>query len=265
MLAEALASAWSVTSTEEATGTLNRLLAGMHAPRFGIVHPLAQAGAAAAASNTWSRLPEQHRAFLREVAAVQGMDGGGVGSGAAGLRGPRLAYGRVPGRGDRVVHRGRCRGQPVGRTQAPQLQQVSIDGRDERLRRLERVGAEMHRCRAARVRHATDRKLRRPPVNPAAPPNHRRRRPASPRARQREPRLPCCRRQRSTARRPAGRPHTAPPPSSPITQAPAPPFCPVTPGCRAPQHCVPFLPRCHPHPQGPATARLSEARPRLWS
>jgi Protein of unknown function (DUF1266) len=71
----ALADAWRVTSTEEATRTLNQLLAGMHAPRFGIVHQLAQAGAAASASETWTRLPEQHRTFLRQVAAVHGLDG----------------------------------------------------------------------------------------------------------------------------------------------------------------------------------------------
>jgi hypothetical protein len=70
-----LADAWRVTSTEEATGMLNRLLAGMHAPRFAIVHSLAQAGAAATAGQTWTRLPEQHRAFLQQVAAVHGMDG----------------------------------------------------------------------------------------------------------------------------------------------------------------------------------------------
>lgn len=69
-----LADAWSVTSTEEATGTLNRLLAGMHAPRFAIVHPLAQAGAAATAAEKWTRLPEQHRGFLRQIGAVHGMD-----------------------------------------------------------------------------------------------------------------------------------------------------------------------------------------------
>lgn len=72
---EGLADAWRVTSSEEAAGTLNNLLAGMHAPRFAIVHSLAQAGAAAAARETWTRLPEQHRAFLREVSAVHGMDG----------------------------------------------------------------------------------------------------------------------------------------------------------------------------------------------
>jgi hypothetical protein len=69
-----LADAWRVTSTEEATVMLNSLLAGMHAPRFGIVHSLAQAGAAATAAETWTRVPEQHRAFLRQVAAVHGLD-----------------------------------------------------------------------------------------------------------------------------------------------------------------------------------------------
>jgi hypothetical protein len=69
-----MADAWSVTSTEEATGMLNSLLAGMHAPRFAIVHSLAQAGAAATAADTWTRVPEQHRAFLRQVAAVHGLD-----------------------------------------------------------------------------------------------------------------------------------------------------------------------------------------------
>jgi hypothetical protein len=72
---EVLADAWQVTSAEEAADTLNRLLAGMHAPRFAIVHSLAQAGAAAAAGDAWTRLPEQHRVFLREVAAVHGMGG----------------------------------------------------------------------------------------------------------------------------------------------------------------------------------------------
>lgn len=72
---DALAEAWSVTSADEATGTLNHLLAGMHAPRIAIVRPLAEAGVAASAQNTWSRLPEQHRAFLREVAELRGMNG----------------------------------------------------------------------------------------------------------------------------------------------------------------------------------------------
>lgn len=71
---ESLADPWSVTSAGEATGTLNHLLAGMHAPNFAIVHPLAQAGAAATARDTWTRLPDQHRAFLRQVATVHGMD-----------------------------------------------------------------------------------------------------------------------------------------------------------------------------------------------
>ncbi len=70
-----LADAWRITSPAEAAGTLNHLLAGMHAPRFAIVHPLAQAGAAATAAETWTRLPEQHRAFLRQVSAVHSMDG----------------------------------------------------------------------------------------------------------------------------------------------------------------------------------------------
>jgi Protein of unknown function (DUF1266) len=71
----ALTDAWRVTSTEEAIATMERLLAGMHAPRFAVVHSLAQAGAAAMAAETWTRMPEQHRAFLRQVAAVHGMDG----------------------------------------------------------------------------------------------------------------------------------------------------------------------------------------------
>jgi hypothetical protein len=70
-----LADAWSVTGAEQATGMLNSLLAGMHAPRFAIVHPLAQAGAAATAAETWTRVPDQHRHFLRQVATVHGMDG----------------------------------------------------------------------------------------------------------------------------------------------------------------------------------------------
>jgi hypothetical protein len=72
---EGLADAWRVTSAEEATRMLECLLTGMHAPRFAIVHSLALAGAAATARETWTRLPEQHHGFLRQIAAIHGMDG----------------------------------------------------------------------------------------------------------------------------------------------------------------------------------------------
>jgi hypothetical protein len=215
-----------VTSTEEASATMERLLAGMHAPRFAIVHSLAQAGAAAMGPETWTRMPEQHRAFLRQVAAVHGMDGldrdydnwmqaiqfgfvnllpqplntdaracdlarlvylvraSPVGAASRDGPGPILVPADGQQQADGLPHRGGdtvevvavarvefLAGPAVGDLQHPHqpwlpqhlhLQQVGVDGRDERLRRLQPVGTDVHRHRAAQVRSAADRELRRP-------------------------------------------------------------------------------------------------------
>ncbi|MGX1810883.1 DUF1266 domain-containing protein [Nocardia sp. NPDC055321] len=69
---EMLHESWGVDNADDARDTLSRLLHGMHAPLFDLIHPLAAAAAADRTEIDRGGLVEEHRDFLRVMARYRG-------------------------------------------------------------------------------------------------------------------------------------------------------------------------------------------------
>ncbi|MFC4125228.1 DUF1266 domain-containing protein [Nocardia rhizosphaerae] len=72
---EGLHESWGVDNAEDARDTIRRLLVGMHAPLFELVHPLAVAAATEAGRVDRAGLAEEHREFLHTVSGFRGYRG----------------------------------------------------------------------------------------------------------------------------------------------------------------------------------------------
>lgn len=71
---DGLSNWWDITSSEDTQGTLRRLHAGMHAPTYAVVSPLAQQAARTDDPRGTGELVEQHRGFLRQLANFRRYD-----------------------------------------------------------------------------------------------------------------------------------------------------------------------------------------------
>lgn len=72
---EALHSAWGVDNADDARDTIRRLHAGMHAPLFTLIHPLATAAAGETYRPDRSSLASEHRDFLHTLSKFRGYEG----------------------------------------------------------------------------------------------------------------------------------------------------------------------------------------------
>lgn len=72
---EGLHESWGVDNAEDARDTIGRLLSGMHAPLFAMVHPLATAAAQDTTRVDRTGLADSHREFLHTVSEVRGYRG----------------------------------------------------------------------------------------------------------------------------------------------------------------------------------------------
>ncbi|TDP42041.1 uncharacterized protein DUF1266 [Nocardia ignorata] len=72
---EGLHESWGVDHAEDARDTIRRLLAGMHAPLFELVHPLAVAAATDTGRVDRSGLADEHREFLHTLSGFRGYRG----------------------------------------------------------------------------------------------------------------------------------------------------------------------------------------------
>lgn len=72
---EGLHESWGVDNAEDARGTIGRLLDGMHAPLFTLVHPLAMTAAAQSGPIDRSSLASDHREFLHGLSGFRGYSG----------------------------------------------------------------------------------------------------------------------------------------------------------------------------------------------
>ncbi|WP_067813376.1 DUF1266 domain-containing protein [Nocardia inohanensis] len=72
---DALHSAWGVDNADDARDTIRRLLAGMHAPLFTLIHPLASAAAGESFRPDRTSIASEHRDFLHTLSKFRGYDG----------------------------------------------------------------------------------------------------------------------------------------------------------------------------------------------
>ncbi|MEV0549366.1 DUF1266 domain-containing protein [Nocardia salmonicida] len=72
---EGLHESWGVDNAEDAHDTVRRLLAGMHAPLFELVHPLAVMAASDTGRVDRSGLADEHREFLHTLSSFRGYRG----------------------------------------------------------------------------------------------------------------------------------------------------------------------------------------------
>ncbi|WP_278263521.1 DUF1266 domain-containing protein [Nocardia sp. AG03] len=72
---EGLHESWGVDNAEDARDTVRRLLAGMHAPLFELVHPLAVAAAGDNGRVDRTGLADEHREFLHTLSGFRGYRG----------------------------------------------------------------------------------------------------------------------------------------------------------------------------------------------
>ncbi|MCX4091030.1 DUF1266 domain-containing protein [Nocardia sp. alder85J] len=72
---EALHEAWGVDNAEDARDTIRRLLAGMHAPLFTLIHPLAVTAAGESYIPGRPGLAAGHREFLQILSQFRGYEG----------------------------------------------------------------------------------------------------------------------------------------------------------------------------------------------
>ncbi|WP_405498294.1 DUF1266 domain-containing protein [Nocardia sp. NBC_00511] len=71
---EGLHDAWGVDNADDARETIRRLLAGMHAPLFTLIHPLAAAASREAYRPDRSSIANGHREFLQVLSQFRGYD-----------------------------------------------------------------------------------------------------------------------------------------------------------------------------------------------
>ncbi|QLY32640.1 DUF1266 domain-containing protein [Nocardia huaxiensis] len=72
---EGLHEAWGVDNADDARDTIRRLLAGMHAPLFTVIHPLATAAAAETYRPDRTSIASEHRDFLHTLSKFRGYEG----------------------------------------------------------------------------------------------------------------------------------------------------------------------------------------------
>ncbi|MBL1075936.1 DUF1266 domain-containing protein [Nocardia sp. 2] len=72
---EGLHESWGVDNADDARDTLNRLLTGMHAPLFTLIHPLAQAAAGQSYRTDRGGIASEHRDFLHTLSKFRGYEG----------------------------------------------------------------------------------------------------------------------------------------------------------------------------------------------
>ncbi|MFJ4657931.1 DUF1266 domain-containing protein [Nocardia sp. NPDC088792] len=73
---EGLHEAWGVDNADDARDTIRRLLAGMHAPLFTLIHPLAVIASAESYRPDRTSIAAGHREFLHTLSNFRGYEGG---------------------------------------------------------------------------------------------------------------------------------------------------------------------------------------------